>query len=324
MSGRADHGRERSSADQSRDYDALQRDIRESQSRITETIGALRHKAGQLAPRTVMENAMNRMHNTSSGGRGQRQQDDRNDYRYQGGQSRGWTSSVSSTVRDNPIPLALIGLGIGWLALSGSGYDRRIARSGAVHSVRDRAGSAAEYARDTFYSATGSVRDAASTAYDRASDLAGDAYDRASDAVSSARDHIPGMGNRTYSVGQSQHQSSSSHGDGGRHGLMSTERMHSATSRLWDMVDEHPLVAGVMGVALGAALGASIPSTRYENEWIGDYADEATHRAKELAQEAMDRGTRAARAAVEAAKEEVGDAVTAVGDAAREEARKPS
>ncbi|MBP2290495.1 hypothetical protein [Azospirillum rugosum] len=323
MSGRADHGRERSSADQSRDYDALQRDIRESQSRITETIGALRHKAGQLAPRTVMENAMNRMHNTSNGGRGQRQED-RNYNQARSGQSRGWTSSVSSTVRDNPIPLALIGLGIGWLALSGSGYDRRIARSGAVHSVRDRAGSAAEYARDTFYSATGSVRDAASTAYDRASDLAGDAYDRASGAVSGARDHIPGMGGRTYSVGQSSQQTSASHSDGGRHGLMSTERMHSATSRLWDMVDEHPLVAGVMGVALGAALGASIPSTRYENEWIGDYADEATHRAKELAQEAMDRGTRAARAAVEAAKEEVGDAVTAAGDAAREEVRKPS
>lgn len=321
MNGRADHGRGhgrgRSSADQSRDYDALQRDIRESQSRITETIGALRHKAGQLAPRTVMENAMNRMH-SNSGGRGQRQ-DDRNDHRFQRGQSRGWTSSVSSAVRDNPIPLALIGLGVGWLALSGSGYDRRIARSGAVHSVRDRAGTAAEYARDTFYSATDSVRDAASTA-----------YDRASDAVSSARDHIPGMGGHTYSVGQSSQQSSRqsgstpSHHDSGRHGLMATERMHSATSRLWDMVDEHPLVAGVMGVALGAALGASIPSTRYENEWIGDYADEATHRAKELAQEAMDRGTRAARAAVEAAKEEVGDAVGAAGDAAREEARKPS
>lgn len=317
MSEPSNNGRGRSAEDHPRDYDAMQRDIRESQARITETVSALRRKAGQLAPRNLaprnlMEKTMNRMHTSSGGGRDQRRHEDRS---YGGSQSSGWTSSVTSTVRDNPIPLALIGLGLGWLALSGSGYDRRIARSSTVHSMRDRAGSAAQYARDTFYSASDSVRDAA-----------GDVYERASDAVSSAREHIPGMGSRTYSVGQSTQPSSSSHGDGGRHGMgmMSTERMHSATSRLWDMVDEHPLVAGVMGVALGAALGASIPSTRYENRWIGDYADEATHRAKELAQEAMDRGTRAARAAVEAAKEEVGDAVTAASDAAREEARKPS
>jgi len=294
-----------------RDYDALQRDIRESQTRITETIGALRRKTARLAPRNLMEQTMNRMHSSTSGGRDQRHHDEGS---YGSGHARGWSSSVGETVRDHPIPLALIGLGLGWLALSGSGYDRRIARSSTVHSVRDRAGSAAQYARDTFYSATDTVRDAASQAYDRAGDMA-----------SSARDHIPGMGSRSYSPGQSPPSSHmASQGDGGRHGMMSTERMHSATSRLWDMVDDHPLVAGVVGVALGAAIGASIPSTRYEDRWIGDYADDATHRAKELAQEAMDRGTRAARAAVDAAKEEVSDVVSTAGDAAREEVRKPS
>lgn len=298
-----------------RDYDALQRDIRESQTRITETIGALRRKTERLvprnlAPRNLMEQTMNRMHSSNSGGRDQR----RHDQGSYGSNARGWSSSIGETVRDHPIPLALIGIGLGWLALSGSGYDRRIARSSTVHSVRDRAGSAAQYARDTFYSATDSVRDAASDAYDRAGELA-----------SSARDSIPGMGSRNYSPGRSQASSHmSSHGDGGRHGMMSSERMHSATSRVWEMVDDHPLVAGVVGVALGAAIGASIPSTRYEDRWIGEYADDATHRAKELAQEAMDRGTRAARAAVDAAKEEVSEVVSTAGDAAREEVRKPS
>ena len=157
-----------------RDYDALQRDIRESQTRITETIGALRRKTARLAPRNLaprnlMEQTMNRMHSSTSGGRDQRHYDEGS---YGSGHARGWSSSVGETVRDHPIPLALIGIGLGWLALSGSGYDRRIARSGTVHSVRDRAGSAAQYARDTFYSATDTVRDAASHAYDRASDMA--------------------------------------------------------------------------------------------------------------------------------------------------------
>jgi len=301
-----------------RDYDAMQREIRASQTRIDDTIGALRRKFARLAPRNLMEQTMNRMHNKTGGGRDMRGHDsDTYSTGHARRQSSGWTSSVGDTVRSNPIPLAMIGLGLGWLALSGSGYDRRIARSGAVHSVRDRATDAAQYARDTFYSASGSVRDAASSA-----------YDSASGAMSSATDSVRGMtgGGRTYSGGNVPSgggRSSGSHTGGGR-SMMSMDRMQGATSRVWDMVDEHPLVAGVMGVALGAALGASIPSTRYEDRWIGDYADEATHRAKELAQEAMDRGTRAARAAVEAAKDEVGDAVSNVTNAAKEEVNKPA
>lgn len=302
--------------DRPRDYDAMQREIRERQTRIDDTIGALRHKFARLAPRHLMEQTMNRMHNTSSGGRDYRGQDDRyqND-RHQGshnqggrGQSHGWTSSVGDTMRSNPIPLAMIGLGLGWLALSGSGYDRRLARSSAVHNVRDRAGDAARYARETFYSASEGVRDAASSA-----------YDSASEAVSSASESMRGVAGsgRTYSGGSGQETHH-------RQSMMSMDRMHSATGRFWDMVDDHPLVAGVMGVALGAALGASIPSTRYENRWMGDYADEATHRAKQLAQEAVDRGARAARAAVEAAKEEAGEAASNVTNAAKEEANKPA
>ncbi|MDQ2103992.1 hypothetical protein [Azospirillum isscasi] len=303
-----------------RDYDAMQREIRERQARIGDTIQVLKRKAARLAPRHLMEQTMNRTH-TTTGGYGDRAED--RYYEPIRNQTRQRSHSVGDTMRSNPIPLAMIGIGVGWLALTASGYDRRIARSGAMHNVRDRAGSAAQYARDTFYSAGSSVRDAASHAYDRASDAASHMYERASDAVDEAGDRVRGMAGQARDRAQGMHRDMS--GYGGDHGHMrASDRLHSATGRFWEMVDDHPMVAGVMGVALGAALGASIPSTRYEDRWVGDYADEATNRAKEVALDAMDRGTRAARAAVEAAKEEVGEAVSAAGDAAREEARKPS
>lgn len=312
------------------DYDAMQREIRERQARIGDTIQVLKRKAARLAPRHLMEQTMNRMH-TTTGGYGERAQD--RYYEPIRNQTRQRSHSVGDTMRSNPIPLAMIGIGLGWLALTASGYDRRIARSGAMHNVRDRAGSAAQYARDTFYSAGHSVRDAASHVYERAHDavdeasdrvrgLADHARDRAQDLTDHARDRAQGM-RRDMSSRVDSHIGNHGGNQGGASHFRASDRLHSATGRFWEMVDDHPMVAGMMGVALGAALGASIPSSRYEDRWVGDYADEATHRAKEMALDAMDRGTRAARAAVEAAKEEVGDAVSAVSDAAREEVRKP-
>ena len=290
-----------------RDYDAMQREIRERQARIGNTIQALKRKTAGLAPRHLMEQTMNRMH-TPTGGYGDRAED--RYYEPIRSQTRQRSHSVGDTMRSNPVPLAMIGIGLGWLALTASGYNRRIAHSGAMHNIRDRAGSAAQHARDTFYSAGSSVREAAGLVYERASDAMEEAGERVRGMAGHGRDQTHGMRHDADTYGNDGH-------------MRASDRMHGATGRFWEMVDDHPLVAGMMGVALGAALGASIPSTRYEDRWVGDYSDEASQRAKDVALEAMDRGTRAARAAVEAAKEEVGEASGAAGDAAREEARKP-
>ena len=294
--------------DGTRDYAALQRDIRDSRERIAETIGALERKFGRLAPRKLMEQTMKRIH-TNPGGRTAHSDvgQDRSTHSGYGERAAHGLSSVGGTMRSHPVPLAMIGIGLGWLALASSGYDRKIARSGAMRSARDRAGSAASHARDAFYSATSQV-----------SEAAGHAYERAGSAVSSASESVRDRGTRLTSRVYGG-DSATEYGARAEH-----RTGRSMTSSFWDMVEEHPLIAGVMGMTLGAALGASIPSTRYENRWVGDYADDATERVKDMAQEYMDRGTRAARAAVEAAREEASGAVEAAKDAAREEANKPA
>ncbi|HYH37414.1 MAG TPA: hypothetical protein VD860_04265 [Azospirillum sp.] len=279
------------------DYDALQREARDRRTRIADSLDALRHR---LAPNTLKEQTMNRMTNRMSSG----------------------ASHMGDMVRGNPVPLAMIGIGLGWMLLSRSGMDQRIAHSGAFRSVRSTAGSTARYARDTFYSAAGTVRDTASSMYDRAGDMASDAYESAGDAASRM------TGGGTYDdrtggpagQGMPQQQSRGGHAQGGRSMTASMGRqIGHVNSSFWDLVEDHPLVAGVMGVALGAALGASIPATRYEERWVGDYAGQVTNRAKEAAQDAIERGTRAAQAAAEAAREHVAEAVDDVKGAAKEE-----
>ncbi|WP_247894473.1 hypothetical protein [Azospirillum sp. B510] len=226
------------------------------------------------------------------------------------------SGSMLDSVAGNPIPLALVGIGLGWLALSSTGYDRRIARSSTIRSARHRVEDAVEYARETLNDAAGGVRDAAGSAYDSAAETAGSLMG------GSGNDQGFGQAGRSYaSRGMSRLSAMAPSTDHLRH------RAHDMTAGFWDLVEEHPIVAGAMGVALGAAIGAALPATRYERRWVGDYADEATERAKALAMDALDRGTRAAQAAaqtvVESAKEDVRDVVSEATSAARDEVRKP-
>lgn len=322
---------------QSKDLDALEGDIRASRARIGGTVEALRDRGTRLrdrltrwSPQSLMENSMKHTYSPS-------QTSDR----YESGQTVHYRQSPSrssgsmlDSMTSNPIPLALVGIGLGWLALSGTGYDRRIARSSTVRNARHRMGDAVDYARESLSDATDSVRHAASSAYDSASGAASSAYDSASGTVKgvmggSDNDHVAGRGdlhNQRHSQGyvsrgMSRLSSMTPSTDHLRH------RAHDMSTGFWDLVEDHPIVAGAMGVALGAAIGAALPGTRYEKQWVGDYADEATERAKAIAMDALDRGTRAAQAAaetvVDSVKEDLHDVVSDATDAARAEVKKP-
>lgn len=319
------------------DLDALEGDIRASRARIGGTVEALRDRSSRLrdrltrwSPQSLMENSMKHTYSPS-------QQSDRYEsgqtVHYRQSQSRS-SGSMLDNVTSNPIPLALVGIGLGWLALSSTGYDRRIARSSTVRNARHRMGDAVDYARESLSGASESVRNAASSAYDSASGAVGSAYDSASDRVSgmmggSDGDHRTGQGDIQ---GQRQSQSYASRGMSRLSSMApSTDhlrhRAHDMSTGFWDLVEDHPIVAGAMGVALGAAIGAALPGTRYEKQWVGEYADEATERAKAIAMDALDRGTRAAQAAadtvVESVKEDLHDVVSDATDAARAEVKKP-
>ena len=68
---------------------------------------------------------------------------------------------------------------------------------------------------------------------------------------------------------------------------------------------ENPLGLAVGGIAAGFLLGMLIPSTRIENEKLGDLSDQVKEKAKETGQEALERGKAVAQEAAESAKETV-------------------
>ncbi|UEM22925.1 hypothetical protein JL100_009345 [Skermanella mucosa] len=232
------------------------------------------------------------------------------------------------SILSSPVPLALIGLGVGWLVWSNTshpGVDSRIrdarrrARqygNTALHraeELRDQALNRASEFRDQAASRTSEWRDEATN---RASEW----RDQAGNTAQSMRDRV-----QSRSGGQGQGFSDYSGGGSGRqteyrerarqYGDKASRRARQGYGSVMGLVDEHPLMAGIMGIAVGAVLGASIPASRYENELLGEYSDEFYNRAREYGSEAVDRATSVVRTAAEAG-------VEAARDAGQDEAQK--
>jgi Protein of unknown function (DUF3618) len=90
---------------------------------------------------------------------------------------------------------------------------------------------------------------------------------------------------------------------------------------------ENPLGLAIGGTAVGFLVGLALPSTRLEDERIGEKADQVKDAVRETGQEALDRGKEVAReaadSAAQAAKErgsaEAEDLTTNLRESAREQ-----
>ena len=70
---------------------------------------------------------------------------------------------------------------------------------------------------------------------------------------------------------------------------------------------ENPIGLGVAALAAGFIVGTLLPSTRVEDEKLGDVSDEVGEKAREVGQEAVERGKQVAREAVDSAKDTAGE-----------------
>ncbi|MCM5704535.1 DUF3618 domain-containing protein [Larsenimonas salina] len=214
-------------------------------------------------------------------------------------------SNLSRSIKENPVPTAMIGLGIGWLI-----YSSNSSKSGSVPNHFDdkrqaqaRHNAAATPPQTHEYDSAPSQRvgDGAPGAYafgpdtaephsnqdgqslrDRASSALGSAGDKANDARHGASDH---MGRLKDSAGEQLHNASSKARDTG--------------NWLSNLAEENPVCAGALGLAAGALLGSLIPSTRTEQKAMGDARDQVVDKATEAGSEQLERASDKAKAKAE-------------------------
>jgi len=146
---------------------------------------------------------------------------------------------------------------------------------------------------DSLSSAGSAVGDAARSAGDRISSAASSASDSASRYAHDARD-------AAYQAGRAGYRGASYAGE------RFSEYGRRAQRGFLDTLQEEPLILGAVAVAIGAAIGAALPSTRTEDEWLGETRDRLRDEAMGYGRETLDKATNIAERAFQAGDEEAG------------------
>lgn len=239
------------------------------------------------------------------------------------------TSSMSDTVRANPVPLALIGLGLGWLIMSdrsrrqtyndrgyrtyGYRYYEGDGRPGAMGQAHYRLDEAAENLQDTAANIQGRVGDTARRVGDNVSDTAQRVTEGVSDTAQRVTEGVSDTAQRTseavretvYRVGENvghraemiqeraSDLSTQARNEAERLAAEARWRTQVGVERtrqsFWEVMEENPLTLGAVVLVAGAAIGAAIPSTEYENRLLGETRDRLMEEARVRAQDTVGR-----------------------------------
>lgn len=197
-----------------------------------------------------------------------------------------FVQDLGSAVRENPVSAALIGMGLVWL-FTGAGNPlvsaRKLARRTGIDRFPDVAADAYSSGRDAISSGIDAVTEGASNLASRASESVQSLGSIGSSALGAARD-IRGSA-----------QGSSERGG---------EMYASLKDNLTDLFEQQPLLLGAVGIAIGAGIAASLPSTDFEADLLGETSDEFKQTASRFISEQKENVSGIASGIATAAAEE--------------------
>lgn len=177
--------------------------------------------------------------------------------------------SLTNTVRQNPIPCALIGLGVGMLVVNRiRNADGRTSRMRAYESDYESGSGKSMYADMGQHYST------------RADEYAGASRQYGSSSKRSMfRQMKDSAGNFAHDAGEKVSEI----------GHQASEGARWAGRSLQHLIQQNPLAVGAAAVAVGAAVGLSLPTTRVEHEYMGEAGEKLKDKAQQAARDAMDK-----------------------------------
>jgi ElaB/YqjD/DUF883 family membrane-anchored ribosome-binding protein len=189
---------------------------------------------------------------------------------------RGAAPGIVGTVRANPLPAALTGIGLTWLFMNarrGGWGQPRYQDTGYAYGYppryEERGGPSGPSAGQALERGRARVGETASRTQDKAGQVVGQAQDRV-----------------------------------GRLGDQARYQARRASSGFQRMLRENPLTVGALAVGLGAGVGLAIPETTKEHEVMGEARDNLVGTVQEKAQDAQEKVQRVAEEAQGAAQQE--------------------
>jgi cell division septum initiation protein DivIVA len=290
--------------------DRLESDIAVTRERMRDDLGQL---GDRLSPQHLKAEAKARVREAAYGAADTMKEN-----------TREAGSRFAFAVRENPIPTAMVGVGLSWLAMKAfrgerryetyeSGYAGRYDYGRTYSYGRDypygpytavgeseteergsmgaRVGEAREKIADAASSAVGTMKEKASALGERASELAGTTRERAGELASTTRERAGSL--RSNLSGQA------------------SLRARQARSGFDRGLSQNPMAMALGALVLGLTAGLLIPETERENEMLGPTRDRLLERGRDVAE-------RVGGAVSEAAKGEASSLVDTVKSTAQE------
>ena len=281
----------------------VEREVRQSRAKVERTLDQIQDR---LSPGELVDQAVTY-------------------FRRSGGVE--FARNLGESVKHNPMPVALVAVGLAWMMMSGrrpdddNGYGRSAywdddlvggePQASPVYSSEYAAlpGDAAESwhaGREPGHGGDdddlGDTADRAWNTVRRAKEKADDLVDRgrraASDAVEGATAGVESMtASARASMASARHGVRDARAQAARYG-------RRARQGVLETFYQQPLVLGALGVAVGAAIGAALPPTTTEDELLGDAGDRIKRDAEKTGREQLAKARATAEAAVAAGRAE--------------------
>ena len=289
------------------DPDVIRRQIENTRAQMTSTINQIGER---LSPDYLLDKAKTSVREATVGRI--------KDMGYEANRRvEGVSNSMGDTVRANPLPVALIGLGLGWLIMSdrskrqqadmrgqyrttGYRYYEGHDGPGAMDQMRHRVGDAADMVQDKAADLQGRVSGTAHRVSENVSETAQRTGETVRDTAQRTGEAVR---ETAYRVGETVGQRAEMVQE--RAGEMSMQARHEAErlaaearwraqagvertrQTFWETMEQNPLTLGAIVLIAGAAVGASIPRTEYENRLMGETRDRLMDEAKTRAQDTV-------------------------------------
>lgn len=259
--------------------DDIRENIEETRANMGDTIDAIQER---LSPRNLAEQAKDAVRDATIG----KVEQTMNDVTDTAKES-GYT--LLDTIRQNPIPAALAGIGVGWLVMKArENGERRAAYRGDYRTDRYARGYAGPYDR---YRTSGGAYYSSGYRDQMSRDTGPSLGDQAQDKMSHVTDKAQEVGGQLQD--QAQHVAD-----------QAQYQAYRAKGWFERTLDENPLAMGLVAVAAGALVGMAVPETDQERQWMGPARDQLVEKAQDIAQDTADKAQQVAKEATKAAKNE--------------------
>jgi ElaB/YqjD/DUF883 family membrane-anchored ribosome-binding protein len=209
--------------------------------------------------------------------------------------------TIMQSVRENPIPAVMIGLGVGWLVLNARGSNKKMS-SGSLYEEPQRRELGMSYEDEQQYGYYDQQLGA------QQSGTLGRERGKASGVVDSVKAKSSELAEQTQRT-TSRRMGERVHDVADR----VADQTRTQTRRVEQAFQENPLVIGAAALALGLAAGLAIPPTEKEIELVGNTGEQLVDKMRDVAEDTKEKVQQVAERVVSEAQSTAKDAAQEVG-----------